>query len=147
MILNRGDVFYVEPFQSIGSEQQAGRPAVIVSSDLNNKHSSVVEVVYLTTQPKRDMMTHVQIEATGRTSIALCEQVYSVSCERLSGYCGKCTDEEIQKIDAALLVSLGLQLKNTDNRSSDVELIAANAQLDLMWKLYDDLLSRNLAGS
>ena len=91
MIANRGEVFYVERFHSVGSEQQAGRPAVVVSSNVNNKHSSVVEVVYLTTQPKRDMLTHVQIEATGRPSIALCEQVHSVSCQRLNGYCGKCS--------------------------------------------------------
>ena len=146
MIANRGEVFYVERFHSVGSEQQAGRPAVVVSSNVNNKHSSVVEVVYLTTQPKRDMLTHVQIEATGRPSIALCEQVHSVSCQRLNGYCGKCTDEELRKIDAALLVSLGLQLKNLDKNAtpSDTKLIAAKAQLDLMWQLYDDLLSRSL---
>ena len=35
-----------------GSEQFADRPAVVVSNDENNKHSGVIEVVYMTTQPK-----------------------------------------------------------------------------------------------
>ena len=148
MIVNRGDVFYVERFQSVGSEQQSGRPAVIVSSDLTNKHSSVVEVVYLTAQPKRDMMTHVQIEATGKISTALCEQVHSVSCQRLGGYCGKCTNEELQKIDAALLISLGLHKNRVFRNDSSInpsnELIAIRAQLNLMWQLYDDLLKRKM---
>ena len=34
-----------------GSEQFADRPAVVVSNDENNKHSGVIEVVYMTTQP------------------------------------------------------------------------------------------------
>ena len=40
------------PAKSIGSEQRADRPAIIISNDRNNNHSSVYEVVYMTTQPK-----------------------------------------------------------------------------------------------
>ena len=106
----RGDVYYVERFQTIGSEQRSGRPAIIVSNNTNNKYSGVVEVVYLTTQPKTDLPTHVPILATGIPSTALCEQVHSVDCSRLGNYCGRCTEEELQSIDNALLISLGLSM-------------------------------------
>lgn len=103
----RGDIYFVEKFQTFGSGQWSGRPAVIVSGDLNS-HNSTVVAVYLTTQPKRDMPTHVPIQATGIPSTAICEQVHTVDCRRLGRFCGKCSEAEMQAIDAALRVSLGL---------------------------------------
>ena len=46
MEINRGDVFYVNRSETIGSEQRSGRPAIIVSNPECNEHSPVVEVVY-----------------------------------------------------------------------------------------------------
>ena len=91
-----------------GSEQYADRPAIIVSNNECNKHSSVIEVVYMTTQPKADLPTHVTIRSTGRTSIALCEQVSSISTDRVNNYIGQVTDQEMKNIDIALMISLGL---------------------------------------
>lgn len=105
----RGDIYFVDSAQPhFGSEQNSGRPAIIVSSDAGNRYSSVLEVVYLTTQPKKDLPTHVQIQATGVISTALCEQIQSVDCRRIGRFCGRCTAEEMKKIDVALAVSLGL---------------------------------------
>mgnify|MGYP000672913211 CR=1 FL=1 len=53
MSINRGDIFYVNPSETVGSEQRSGRPAIIVSNPLCNEHSPVVEVVYLTCQYKK----------------------------------------------------------------------------------------------
>lgn len=104
----RGDMWYVNYSYSVGSEQQAGRPAVIVSNDANNAHSTTLEVVYLTTAPKRCLPTHVEIKSTGRDSVALCEQVSTVSIERIGNYKGRATDEEMANIDKAIAISLGL---------------------------------------
>ena len=104
----RGDVWYVEKFNSYGSEQESGRPAVIVSNDMNNACSPVVEVVYLTTQPKTDLPTHVTIRSLGKPSTALCEQITAVYTERLQNYTGRLSDEEMAKIDMAMQVCLGL---------------------------------------
>ena len=57
MSINRGDIFYVNPSETVGSEQRSGRPAIIVSNPLCNEHSPVVEVVYLTCQYKKPMPT------------------------------------------------------------------------------------------
>ena len=40
--IRRGDIYYVENHQSVGFEQRAGRPAVVVSNDMNNQHSTTV---------------------------------------------------------------------------------------------------------
>lgn len=107
--MKRGDIFYIARGGAVtGSEQYADRPAIIVSNNECNKHSSVIEVVYITTQPKADLPTHVTIRSTGRTSIALCEQVSSISTDRVNNYIGQVTDQEMKNIDIALMISLGL---------------------------------------
>ena len=60
----RGDIFYVEKSGSraaSGSNQPEGRPALIVSNDRFNKTSDILEVVYLTYNPRNDLPTHVTI--------------------------------------------------------------------------------------
>lgn len=52
--IKRGEMFYISRGRASynGSEQHADRPAVVVSNNKNNENSNVVEVVYMTTQPK-----------------------------------------------------------------------------------------------
>ena len=108
--MKRGDIFYIARGggATMGSEQYADRPAIIVSNNECNKHSNVIEVVYITTQPKTDLPTHVSIHSTGRPSIALCEQVSSVSTDRVNNYLGRVSDQEMEDIDIALMISLGI---------------------------------------
>ena len=91
-----------------GSEQHSDRPAVVVSNNKNNENSNVVEIVYMTTQPKTDLPTHVTIRSTGRISTVLCEQVSSVSTERVNNYIGQVSEQEMKNIDIALMISLQL---------------------------------------
>lgn len=110
MDIRRGDVFYVEKYQTTGSEQQAGRPALIVSNDKNNEFSDTVEIVYLTTAPKTDLPTHVTIKSTSRESTALCEQITSVSKMKVGNYMCSASAQEMAQIDIALLISLDLTM-------------------------------------
>lgn len=104
----RGEIWFVE-FRggNKGSEQDSGRPAIIVSNDKGNEYSNMVEVVYLTSVDKKPLPTHVDIMCRV-PSTALCEQIHSVSKERLLNYTRTLTAEEMQEIDKALMISLGL---------------------------------------
>lgn len=55
----RGEIYYINNAskEHIGSEMKKDRPAVIVSCDANNKHSDVLEVVFLTSAPKTMSVT------------------------------------------------------------------------------------------
>lgn len=108
--IKRGDIWYIESGFSTGSEQRPGRPAIVVSNDTNNYHSSTVEVVYLTTQPKHDLPTHVMIHSLSRESIAICEQITTVAVERMGSYRGRITEVELHDIETAMLVSLGMSM-------------------------------------
>lgn len=161
--IKRGDIYYiVSNYAEQGSEQRAGRPAIIVSNDKNNVHSEVVEVVYLTTRPKTDLPTHIDIRSAERPSIALCEQVNSISKERLGMYIGHCTETEKAMLDAALMISLGIndvkvvekkaektappprEDTNDSERTAQLqnELSAVGMERDIYKKLYDGLMDK-----
>lgn len=103
----RGDIFFITEGTYTGSEQSGGRPGVIVSNDLGNKHSPNVEVVFLTSREKKPMPTHVEVLCKV-PSTALCENIQTVSKERLDTFIRSCTTSEMKNIDHALLCSLGL---------------------------------------
>lgn len=150
--MKRGEIYYVERSSSVnasGSEMYAGRPAIIVSNEKNNANSSVFEVVYLTTQPKQDLPTHVSIRSAKRNSIALCEQVTSVSEERIGDYIGVCTDLEMQQIDIALAISLGIdinaeKLVEVVKEENNDAIVRIETERDVYKKLYEQMLERTV---
>lgn len=112
--MKRGEIYYIKTtYREEGSEQKGDRPAVIVSNDKNNVHSSTVEVVYLTTQPKKDLPTHVFTRSTLTPSTILCEQIFTVSKQRVDAWIGELTESEMQAVDAALAISLGIDFGKT----------------------------------
>lgn len=108
--IKRGEIFYISRGKgdNCGHEQRSGRPGIVVSNDRNNATSDTVEVVYLTTQPKPKLPTHCIVNSTGRKSTVLCEQVHTVAVERIQNYIGRCSNKEMENINAAIAISLGL---------------------------------------
>ena len=107
--IKRGDVYYIFPDDNTtGSEQRSGRPGLVVSNNRNNRYSSVMEIVYITKQDKKDLPTHVKICLSGVNSTVLCEQVDSVFVKRIGNYMGHVHFKEMAQINKALSVSLGL---------------------------------------
>ena len=171
--MKRGEIYYIErsSYGEVGSEQRSGRPAVIVSNDKCNEHSEVLEVVFLTTQPKHDLPTHIDIRSSSKPSVALCEQINSVAIQRFGEYIGTCSEYEMTMIDAALAISLGLDFENKrdvkpkkkstpapapapvinannvteDSKKKDEEIVRLTAERDTFKELYDRLFERMLA--
>lgn len=107
----RGDIFYIAKHgytQAQGCEQEAGRPAVIVSNNKANENSRCVSVVFLTTADKKPLPTHCEIVARTK-STALCEGVTTISKDRLLDYVRSCTEEEMAKVEECLMIALGLE--------------------------------------
>ncbi len=104
----RGEIYYIEGGHAVGSEQYADRPGIIVSNDVNNRFSKTFEVVFLTTKEKKPLPTHARIESSKYPSIALCEQIMTVSIERIGRCMGRLTAEEQKAVDQAMMVSIAL---------------------------------------
>lgn len=108
--MKRGEMYYISIPMQNGGEKKC-RPGIIVSNDDLNERDGLLEVVYLTTHPSEDLPTHVSIRTCDKPSTAQCESVYSITKSRVGNYCGTCTAEEMAAIDAALLISLGIELE------------------------------------
>lgn len=105
--IRRGDIYYINNNRGqVGSEMKKDRPAVIVSNDMNNRYSNEVTVVFLTTQPKKDMSTHVKIRSTGRTSVALCEAPTTIDKKRVNNFMGRASYSEMRAISRGLDIAL-----------------------------------------
>lgn len=159
----RGDVFYITHAKNFNNGitlDTTGRPAVIVSADDLNKNSDYIEVVYLTTQPKKPMPTHTSVYCKN-DSTALCETIHTVKKGRLGNYVRTVTDEEMDGIEHGLKWSLGLykepELKSVSDdfepglvelakMDTDFEQVQKSIQLsaerDMYKKLYEDLLAK-----
>lgn len=104
----RGDIYYIKKHEdAVGNEQYSNRPGIIVSNDIGNEHANIVEVVYLTSGRKKLLPTHTQVMCH-IPSTALCEQIVTVAKERVGEFIRCCTDDEIERIDKAIMISLGL---------------------------------------
>jgi mRNA interferase MazF len=163
--MKRGEIYYIKSnYSESGFEIKGSRPGVIVSNDKNNERSGCLEVVFLTTQPKKNLPTHVLVrEDTARPSTVLCEQITSVDIGRFSDYMGTLTEEEMLEVDKALLISLGLDHIETiktemtmtveteeDDAGEDDphyeelwdECTKLEAERDIYKELYTDLMNR-----
>ena len=163
--MKRGDIYYVlkSIYQGEGSEQkisEQGRPAIIISNNINNMHSTVVTVVYLTTKPKTNLPTHVNITTSKENSTAICEQINTVSVNRIQedGFKGHCTEAEMARVDAAVRVALALNNHAAEPVTTTTQITAPathvytapqdNVQLtierDFYKKMYNDILQKCL---
>lgn len=123
MIIKRGDIFYCDIGQGLGSEQCGKRPCVIIQNNLGNKYSPNVIVAAITSQVnKTKLPTHVEINLHGEIyglstkSVVLCEQIRTISKKRLLDYVGRVTINDLKKINTALRVSIG----SSNNREHEV---------------------------
>lgn len=75
--MRRGEIYWVDIPNAIGHELMKDRPAIIVSCDALNDNSPVVQVVYCSASPKKELPEHITIRSTEQISTALCENVYT----------------------------------------------------------------------
>ena len=96
----------------IGREHSVSRPAVVVSADRLNESRAGVVIVVPTTTALRGLPSHVEIEPNGsgldEVSYAKCEDVKSVSTQRLIGRLGVVNHEATFQIARALRFLLDL---------------------------------------
>lgn len=108
----RSEVWLVDFGDPVGREQSGRRPAVIVSADaLNESRAGVVVVVPITTT-YRGLPSHVEIDpgssGLDEVSYAKCEDVKSVSEQRLIGRLGAVDEQAMFEAARALRFLLDL---------------------------------------
>lgn len=110
--IHKGDLYFADLGETIGSEQSGMRPVVVLQNDIGNKYSPTIIVSPLTTKNKKMFLpTHVDFGrrfGLKEESIALLEQIRTIDRSRLIRYIGKADRETMQQVDAAITVSFDL---------------------------------------
>lgn len=104
----RGEVWYVDLNPTRGHEQQGSRPALVVSTDRFNKGPAELVVVVPITGTERGVPLHVPIEppegGVKKRSFAKCEDVRSVSKERLTKRWGQVSRSTMATVEDRLRI-------------------------------------------
>ena len=104
-----GQIWYIARRGKDGHLQTGDRPAIVVSNDIGNCHSPMVNVVPLTSNlNKKPLPTHCEIISSPVKSIALCEQVVPINKEDLVEYVGECKAFEMRQIKICLMIQFNM---------------------------------------
>ncbi len=109
-IIVRGEIYLAELPYTQGSEQSGTRPVVILSNNMNNKHSSVVNVAAITTKNK-PLPVHVYVGTEGglkTESTVMLEQTMTVDKCKLVHRIGEFSSAIMDKINQALMMQFAL---------------------------------------
>ena len=108
----RLDIFLADLPKQGGSIQYGYRPVIIIQNNKGNESSPTVIIIPLTGKVKYGQPTHVVVGThTGiaRQSTALCEQIQTISMDRLARKIGEISEEEdIRALHRAINASLGM---------------------------------------
>ncbi len=113
MRVARGDIFFADLSPVVGSEQGGVRPVLVIQNDVGNRFSPTVIVAAITSRiSKSQLPIHVELtvedHGLDRDSVVLLEQIRTIDKRRLKEKVARLGPETMQRIDQALMISLGL---------------------------------------
>ena len=153
------EIYYIQSYgNERGSEQRAGRPAIIVSNDKGNQSSSTVEVVYLTTQPKHDLPLTLLSGPQARRASHFANRFIPLRWRESAIIAESAPKNEMQSVDIALLYHCHLitfapvekvvertappVVPAAALRDMEKKLLESEARLSLLQTMYTDLLQQ-----
>lgn len=111
MPIERGDVYWVSFDPSLGGEIQKTRPAIVLSNNAANLIMNRLQVVPITSNTARVYPGEALIELRGEMRKAIGSQLTTASKQRLGTKLGILGREDLERVEAAVAVQLGLNLK------------------------------------
>lgn len=114
--LTRGSIWWIQLDPTIGREQAKTRPCLIISSTTYNSGHSELVIILPITSTFRSLYWFVELSSahTGlkKNCYVICDQIRSVSLDRIQGQLTGCINNEILKnIESRLQVLFQLKSK------------------------------------
>ena len=110
--MQKGDLYWADLDPTVGSEIAKKRPVLLVSNDVNNRFSSTVSVVPITSNTEKIYPFEVRLLAgeggLKNESKVKANQIRTIDKLRLGNRIGKLTDSRIRDVEEAILIHLGI---------------------------------------
>ena len=109
----RGEVWIINFDPTVGSEIRKTRPAVVLQNNIGNYFSAVTIVAAITSRSD-DSLYPVEVSidppegGLDKRSVVLLNQIRTVDKRRMVKKIGMLTEDTMNAVDRALLISLGL---------------------------------------
>ena len=110
--IKRGDILLADLNPIIGSEQGGERPVLVVQNDVGNLHSPTIVVAIISSKLEKGRLpTHVFVQrgVLPLDSLVCTEQIRTIDKSRVFGYLGRLSDKEMENVDKALKISVGVK--------------------------------------
>lgn len=105
--VQRGEIYWCDLGEAVGSEQGGCRPVIIVQNDIGNNYSTTTIVVPLTTKIKKTKLpTHHEFINNGVKQVACAEQIRTVDKLRLGTNLGFVRKEDVDKISRCVHIAV-----------------------------------------
>lgn len=113
MNVKRGEIYMADLSPVKGSEQGGTRPVLVIQNDIGNQYSPTTIVAAITSKiSKAKLPTHVEIPSSKKgllkDSVVLLEQVRTIDKTRLKERITNISKYQMEKINKAITISLGL---------------------------------------
>lgn len=111
--MKRGEIRFADLSPTRGSEIAKHRPVLIVSNDANNRASSTVTILPITSNVARvhpfEVFLAVAESGLPKDSKIQAQQIRTIAKERITGNSiGKLAQKKSQEVDAAIRLHLGV---------------------------------------
>lgn len=105
--VQRGEIYWCDLGEAVGSEQGGCRPVIIVQNDIGNTYSTTTIVVPLTTKIKKTTLpTHYEFVNNGVKQVACAEQIRTVDKLRLGTNLGFVRKEDVEAISRCVQIAV-----------------------------------------
>lgn len=113
-MIQRGFIYLTDLNPVIGSEIGKTRPAIVVSNNLNNRYSSTVTIVPISSTIVKIYPTDVSLERNEaglvNDSKAKADQIRTVDKRRIGKKIGEISNAKMQLLEEAILIHLNISL-------------------------------------
>lgn len=112
--MKRGEIYFADLSPTLGSEMNKRRPVLIVSNDANNRASSTITVLPITSNTEKVYPFEVKLAAKlsglPKDSKALAQQIRTIAKVRLmADRAGQLNNESMKAVERAIKLHLALK--------------------------------------